>query len=250
MRYAGLIAILFGWPHVAQCQNGKSSTPTNQTTGNEEPVPPTHVIIEEPVPTIHAEVKTSDQKQETKDESWKRFFTPEWVIVYVTAGYALIAWWTLSSIKRQAALMERQLVVPYRAYLVASGDPFPTPGGIAIEIKNMGQVAARVRSATVELSILDKNGARLFSGCRSKAGDHIVPHGDASAFAVQLGFPLATTADMIIQINGELVYEIGFNKLKRFGKEKPYTDMLKFTRVGSGFGSWEKAGSSIRIQFQ
>lgn len=107
---AVIATCLLGWPQMAQEQRSKAHTPNGNSKADAKPVPPVHVIIEQPVPTITTQVKAEDQKEKPKDEPWKRFFTPEWIIVYVTAGYALIAWWTLSAIKRQAKTMEQQRI--------------------------------------------------------------------------------------------------------------------------------------------
>jgi len=108
LRAIVFAAILLGWPQMAKCQNGKPTAPAQQAAADTKPVEPVHVVIEQPVPAITARIEAADHEQESKEESWKRFFTPEWVIVYVTAIYAFIAGCTLLAIKGQARTMERQ----------------------------------------------------------------------------------------------------------------------------------------------
>ena len=87
----------------------KSGTPTSQPHSDAKPVPPTRVVIEEPVPTIRTQPVSDSHEGQPKEKPWKRFFTPEWVIVYITAAYVFIAWLTMGAIKRQADLLKEQV---------------------------------------------------------------------------------------------------------------------------------------------
>ena len=104
-----LSAHLLWWPQVAHENSGKSGTPTSQPHSDAKPVPPTRVVIEEPVPTIRTQPVSDSHEGQPKEKPWKRFFTPEWVIVYITAAYVFIAWLTMGAIKRQADLLKEQV---------------------------------------------------------------------------------------------------------------------------------------------
>jgi hypothetical protein len=60
------------------------------------------------------------------------FLRPEWVIAYITAFYAIIAWITLSQIKRQAGIMERQTGILENSVSVAKQSAEAAERGIAL----------------------------------------------------------------------------------------------------------------------
>jgi hypothetical protein len=64
-----------------------------------------HVIIDRP-PLPKAE--SSSQKQASPEKPLPQFERPEWVIVYITAAYALISLLMFLAIRRQANTMEKQ----------------------------------------------------------------------------------------------------------------------------------------------
>ena len=100
---------------MAHQQNGKTNHEQQTADSDPQPVPPTHVVIE-PSPAIESlKAKTNDEKQAT-EKPGSPLARSEWVIVYITGFYALIAGWTLAAIykqarwaKKQAKLMEDQL---------------------------------------------------------------------------------------------------------------------------------------------
>ena len=61
-----------------------------------------------PAPAPPSQLEAKPTQQAPPEKPLPRFERPEWVIVYVTMAYAIIAWLTLRTIKRQADLMERQ----------------------------------------------------------------------------------------------------------------------------------------------
>jgi hypothetical protein len=102
-------ANLLGGPQVAQQQGSEAHAPNGQRNTDAKPIPPLRVVIEEPIPTIRTQPVTSPQQDQPPEKPWQKFTRPEWVIVYVTAVYVLIAWWTLSAIKRQAKFLKEQV---------------------------------------------------------------------------------------------------------------------------------------------
>ena len=66
------------------------------------------MIIDPSSATVHVKAEPDDSKKAPEEKPLPRFERPEWVIVYITAIYVLIAWWTLRAIKRQADTMEMQ----------------------------------------------------------------------------------------------------------------------------------------------
>jgi hypothetical protein len=106
---AVLGAFLFGWPGVAENQQSGPHTANNKPDKQQRIVPPTHVVIDPPLPALTADDHPPQSKTPLQEKPLPRFVRPEWVIVYVTIAYAIIAWYTLRSIKRQADTMEKQL---------------------------------------------------------------------------------------------------------------------------------------------
>jgi len=106
--FVALIALLFWWPQMSKCQNPAPNAPTEQATGDKKEIPPTHVIIEEPIPTIHTETKPNDQQDGSPEKPLPRFVRPEWVIVYITAVYVFFTILMWIAVKRQVKLMDQQ----------------------------------------------------------------------------------------------------------------------------------------------
>lgn len=100
------IALLLGGPGMAENQQSAAHAATSKPAANSPPVPPTHVVIDPPLPPSASPQKPSDSQSQSPEKPLPRFERPEWVIVYITALYALIAWWTLRAIKRQADTMD------------------------------------------------------------------------------------------------------------------------------------------------
>jgi|HubBroStandDraft_4_1064222.scaffolds.fasta_scaffold00170_4 hypothetical protein len=100
--------LLLGWPSVSENQQSTPHTVSHDPNNSARPIPPTHVVIDPPLPTAASKAEASNSQTQPPETPLPRFERPEWVIVYITAIYALIAWWTLRAIKRQADTMETQ----------------------------------------------------------------------------------------------------------------------------------------------
>lgn len=101
-------AFLLGGPDVAKDQKSTSHAAHDVAKQDKKPVAPTHVVIDPPIPTSGDQRQPNAKKDPPADPlrpGWKR---PEWVIVYVTIAYAIISFFTLLTIKRQADTMETQ----------------------------------------------------------------------------------------------------------------------------------------------
>lgn len=100
-------ALMFGWPRVSEQQQRSAHVAQDISSRAQRPVPPTHVVIDPPLPAPNSQPPASAKPEEAQENPLPRFIRPEWVIVYVTIAYALIAWLTLGAIARQADSMER-----------------------------------------------------------------------------------------------------------------------------------------------
>ena len=97
---------------MAENQDRSSHAASNESDQTKRPIPPTHIVIDPPLPAINgSQPKPHDGQNAAPEKPLPRFARPDWVIVYVTIVYAVIAWRTLRRIKRQADLMGRQNVV-------------------------------------------------------------------------------------------------------------------------------------------
>jgi hypothetical protein len=109
MFATALCAILFGL----------SSNAQNARPSQSKVLPPApHVIIDSP-PSASNPVQPAPAV-ETKEKPKPSFFGPEWVIVYITGAYALIAGWTLLAIQKQVKLMKVQADIATSASTAAT----------------------------------------------------------------------------------------------------------------------------------
>jgi hypothetical protein len=102
------VAFSLGGPCVAEQQKSSAHAAQHVSRQYKEPIPPTPPPLETRQPAPCTETKpcyTKNASPENLPPQWRR---PEWVIVYVTIGYAIIAGLTLWAIKRQADTMETQ----------------------------------------------------------------------------------------------------------------------------------------------
>jgi hypothetical protein len=171
------IALLFWGPSMAEQQQGHAHTTNNKASNSEQQVPPTHVIINPPLPTGGNKPESTAGPSDPQEKPLPRFVRPEWVIVYVTIVYAIIGFFTLRDIRRQANLAERAAKATETSAIAAMGVAIPTlmlhkfsfsfePGcsakqfykslAIKIEIKNFGQSPAFLKKYAVTFTCEDQ----------------------------------------------------------------------------------------------
>ncbi|MBB5066395.1 hypothetical protein [Granulicella mallensis] len=102
------VTCLCGRLYAFEQQKGGSNAAQSKPSQPQQPVPPTHVVIDPPLPVSDSQPPTPIKPEAFAEKSLPRFERPEWVIVYITALYAFIAWLTFKPIKRQADLMDTQ----------------------------------------------------------------------------------------------------------------------------------------------
>lgn len=96
MLYLLGTSLLFGQSHTLKLK-------TNPT-----PPPPTHVVIDPPVPVVDTTPSKPPVQSIPPEKPLPWPVRPEFLIVWVTLGYAVIAWYTLRAIARQANTMDTQ----------------------------------------------------------------------------------------------------------------------------------------------
>jgi hypothetical protein len=100
--------LLLGGPSMAKNQQGQPDAKHGDAAKVNAPVPPTHVIVDKLPSVEHSATKPGDTAKAPEEKPLPRFARPEWVIVYITAIYVVIAAVTLIAIWRQADLMKTQ----------------------------------------------------------------------------------------------------------------------------------------------
>jgi len=140
-------ANLFGWPQAPKDHQAATDAAAKAAKSNRT-VPPTHVSIDSPLLTADTQPVPPESRNNTKGKPlpWFTEFTqPEWVIVYVTAIYSIIAGLTLIAIKRQGNLLKQQVedaaIFNTQAATVASG----TLNAIQTQAKLMEQNLAAAK---------------------------------------------------------------------------------------------------------
>jgi hypothetical protein len=107
-----VVAVIASAMQATSPVSNNTVTPTSQKVENynqnQRPIPPTHVVIDPSAATEHFKTESANTVVSSAEKPLPRFLRPDWVIVYITAIYSLIAWFTLLSIKRQADTMARQ----------------------------------------------------------------------------------------------------------------------------------------------
>jgi hypothetical protein len=92
-------AILLGWLCVAEVHQGTSHTAQNLANTNKQPLPPSGSVV---LGENCRKTETPEGHNSPKDKPILCFLEPEWIIVYITVAYVLVAFFTLLAIKRQA----------------------------------------------------------------------------------------------------------------------------------------------------
>jgi hypothetical protein len=105
---AVLIALLFRRPCVSEQQQGSAHSTQAKAGQTQKPIPPTHVVIDPPLPASNGQPPAPTETNTPQEKPLPRFIRPEWVIVYVTVVYAILAWLTLRTIRKQADWMGTQ----------------------------------------------------------------------------------------------------------------------------------------------
>jgi hypothetical protein len=101
-------AFLLWRPSVAQ-QQPKPHARGHKSSSEKQVVPPTHVVIDPPFPTVtNVQSQPANAQAQSPEKPLPRFFRPEWVIVYITAVYVSFTGLMLLTIRRQANTMDRQ----------------------------------------------------------------------------------------------------------------------------------------------
>jgi len=94
---------------MAQQQQSKPHAGKNKSSTQKPVVPPTHIVIDPPFPSVTLpQSQTSNTQTQVPEKPLPRFLRPEWVIVYITAVYVCFTGLTLWTIRRQANTMDRQ----------------------------------------------------------------------------------------------------------------------------------------------
>lgn len=153
------------------------------------------------------------------------------VIIGFAGIYAAIK--TLRAIERQAVIMERQLAIPYRAYLgiIEPEQPINERGigsprtWAKFPVINNGHVRARIISVDVEIIIQESNGKEAYRGStkQSVSDSGEIPPEKLSSYAINVYWPIKFIHADSIVVSVDVEYETGFKEV----------DTMSFVRVFS-----------------
>jgi len=174
---------------------------------------------------------------------------PTVLLVFVGFGGIWAAIRTLRAIERQAGIMERQISIPYRAYLTAEEPEMSVSGQVKVPIKNYGQIAARIVTVGVEI-IVQKlpNGNEMYRRDIEKSVDEPLIPGKEAYWALFVNFPEEALAeDVDVVVGCTVTYETGFKD--ETGKQA--IDILRFCPVYSTKRkAWTKAWTGVGTDFR
>jgi hypothetical protein len=149
--------LLLGRLGVAGGQLGKPLEKRDRPTQTQQPVPPTHVIIDPSSATVHIRSEADDSKKTPEERPLPRFTRPEWVIVYITAIYVFISAWTLIAVNKQANIANRALIAQFRPRIIVRAITLDPPTSaiydglddkawkIELHLKNSGGTVAHIQ---------------------------------------------------------------------------------------------------------
>jgi hypothetical protein len=103
-----LNAFLFGRPSMSEQYESRAHTAQNKTDQYQRVMPQAEAAANPPATGPCSQAEPCWTENASADKPLPRFERPEWVIVYVTILYAIIAWLTLLAIKRQGDTMKKQ----------------------------------------------------------------------------------------------------------------------------------------------
>jgi ribosomal protein S11 len=148
------------WPQVPKDNKPKSVAGEKNGGKADRPVPPVHVVIDQPYPTVTAKPEAAAGQDNPKDKSSPWFVEivtkPEWVIVDVTAIYVVVAWFTLLAIKRQASDLEQQIKESRESSEAAARTAAETLAAISRQADLMKVQADYMRDGLTETKIAAK----------------------------------------------------------------------------------------------
>lgn len=201
--------------------------------------------ISQPTATPEKPCATTEPKHSRFDWLWPPLIS-NWPLVVIGIAGIWAALKTLAAIKRQADIMQKELVIASRAYL-AVGEPEKTVSGeVRIPIENRGRVSAKILG--IEITILvhkvadGRTGEIYRRSIKPEIHEEAIVPGDPH-FSLFVHLPeIAKDIDSQITVAGDVKYDIGFSGS---------VDTLKFLRSFSvKYNAWMKGWNGIDADFR
>ncbi len=101
-------ALLLGQPAAAESQEVAARAKAHGANVTQNPASAAGASAVPPIDTPCTGAKPAQDKSDATEKPLPQFLRPEWITVYITAIYVLIAYLTLHAIKRQSDLMKDQ----------------------------------------------------------------------------------------------------------------------------------------------
>jgi hypothetical protein len=151
--------LLLWGPSVAEKQQSASHAAHNAANPDAQPsLPPNPIVYGNDC----CKTETADAKKEPEEKPLPRFARPEWVIVYVTVVYAVLAWLTLRKIGMQAdeAALQRQATQDTLAAIKSQADLMKEQRDLLVRQTKATETAAKAALLNAE-AVINAERARL-----------------------------------------------------------------------------------------
>jgi hypothetical protein len=186
------------------------------------------------------EKEISDTQQNADTQRKIGNYTGFLILVGVVQG--IVFYFTLKAIRRQANLMEQQIIVPYRARLAIGEFQKPIGNEIRFAIENYGRLAGKITYIDATIIILSTvDGETSFH--KSEKFDKTVIPGKESSIALSFRLPNEVNIfgqEAQVLVNGTIDYEVGIKG----------SDALTFSRLHLGKSEkWITGTPAIELVF-
>lgn len=163
-----------------------------------------------------------------------------WLVIIAFLTGAAIAY-QAREMTKATKVMEKQISIPYRAYLVIGEITHSSRVEAQFPIENIGQVAARITSIEIEIIVRGtQTGQENYRRTITKAVDQLIVHGKANSFTLLVNLPKEIRDGETFVFSGTIKYRTGFDS----------TDTLKFVRICEGqYASWKLGWGYIDFDF-
>jgi hypothetical protein len=191
---------------------------------------------------IASQTEKEDSNTQQNTDTQRKIGNYTGLLILVGVLQGVVFYFTLRAIRRQANLMEQQIIVPYRARFAIGEPQKPIGNEVRFAIENYGHLAGRITYIDATIIVLNTaHGETSFH--KSKKFDKTIIPGKESSIA--LSFRLPTEVDIFgqnvqVMVNGLIEYEIGIKG----------TDTLTFSRLYLGQSEkWVTGTPAIEVVF-
>lgn len=137
------------WPGRAENEHPSTHATDNVPKQNQQIMPPPSAVVNPPDASPQRKTKPDDTENTTQVETLVWFKRPEWVIVWVTIIYVIVAALTLFAIRRQANIMQRQAIDARQSAIEAASIARDTLTAIERQALSMRRQTTHLRRSVI-----------------------------------------------------------------------------------------------------